>query len=71
MDGLEATRRLRAMGHTQLPILGLTASVKQHDYKELGFDDWLAKPTPLKELKEKIIRAKQGDTSLSSNMSKQ
>lgn len=40
MDGLEATRRLRTMGYSDLPILGLTASVKRSDYEELGFDDW-------------------------------
>jgi len=59
MDGLEATRRLRTLGHTTLPIVALTASVKQHDYTELGFDDWLSKPLPLKELKEKILLHKQ------------
>eukprot|EP00934_Nitzschia_sp_Nitz4_P001615 Nitzschia sp. Nitz4//scaffold148_size54725//5350//7512//NITZ4_006651-RA/size54725-processed-gene-0.7-mRNA-1//1//CDS//3329536727//1615//frame0 len=54
MDGLEATRRLRAMGFTDLPILGLTASMKHSDYRELGFDDWLGKPVPMNELKMKL-----------------
>ncbi|KAL3906062.1 MAG: hypothetical protein SGILL_009428, partial [Bacillariaceae sp.] len=57
MDGLEATRRLRAKGFIDLPILALTASVKQCDYKDLGFNDWLPKPTPLKQLQEKLQKS--------------
>eukprot|EP00533_Pseudo-nitzschia_delicatissima_P009525 CAMPEP_0116103348 /NCGR_PEP_ID=MMETSP0327-20121206/13834_1 /TAXON_ID=44447 /ORGANISM="Pseudo-nitzschia delicatissima, Strain B596" /LENGTH=1146 /DNA_ID=CAMNT_0003595447 /DNA_START=25 /DNA_END=3465 /DNA_ORIENTATION=- len=56
MDGLEATRRLRTMGHTDLPILGLTASVKRSDYEELGFTDWLPKPILMKDLKAKLLK---------------
>jgi len=55
MDGVEATSRLRTLGFVDLPILGLTASVKQSDYRDLGFDDWLSKPIPLKDLKEKRL----------------
>ena len=65
MDGLEATRRLRTMGYTDLPIVGLTASVKRLDFQELGFDDWLAKPTPLKELKKKLDQLGLGESSSS------
>ena len=54
MDGLEATRRLRTSGFTDLPILGLTASVKRSDYEELGFTDWLPKPILMKDLKAKL-----------------
>jgi CheY-like chemotaxis protein len=54
MDGLEATRRLRHMGYTNLPILGLTASQKRSDFEDLGFDDWLPKPIPMNELKAKL-----------------
>lgn len=54
MDGLEATRRLRTSGYTDLPILGLTASVKRSDYEELGFTDWLPKPILMKDLKAKL-----------------
>ncbi|KAG7351556.1 sensor histidine kinase [Nitzschia inconspicua] len=54
IDGLEATRRLRSMGYANLPIYGLTASVGRSDYAELGFDDWLPKPIPLKRLREKL-----------------
>jgi CheY-like chemotaxis protein len=54
MDGLEATRRLRTLGYSHLPILGLTASVKRSDYQELGFDDWLPKPILMDTLKAKL-----------------
>ena len=66
MDGLEATRRLRTMGYSELPIYGLTASVARNDYKELGFDDWIGKPIPMKDLKSKLGRLK--DTAASSGM---
>ncbi len=54
MDGLEATRRLRTMGYAQLPIYGLTASVARSDFQDLGFNDWIAKPIPMKDLKRKL-----------------
>lgn len=54
MDGLEATRRLRIMGYTELPIYGLTASMARSDFNDLGFTDWLAKPIPMKDLKKKL-----------------
>lgn len=56
MDGLEATRRLRALGFEDLPIYGLTASVARNDYQELGFDDWIGKPIPMKDLKFKLYQ---------------
>ncbi|KAG7345878.1 PAS domain containing protein [Nitzschia inconspicua] len=59
MDGLEATRRLRHMGYTNLLILGLTASQKRTDFEDLGFDDWLPKPIPMKELKLKLRHAQK------------
>jgi len=58
MDGLEATRRIRSKGYADLPILGLTASVSRSDYTELGFNDWLPKPIPMKELSYKLHRIK-------------
>jgi CheY-like chemotaxis protein len=58
MDGLEATRRIRSMGYSTLPILGLTASVARSDFTELGFSDWLPKPIPMRELKSKLHRIK-------------
>jgi len=59
MDGLEATRRLRMLGYSDLPIIGLTASVARSDFTELGFDDWLAKPVPMKALKMKLHHLRQ------------
>jgi CheY-like chemotaxis protein len=56
MDGLEATRRLRTLGYTNLPIYGLTASVQRSDFSELGLDDWIPKPVPMKDLKSKLYR---------------
>jgi CheY-like chemotaxis protein len=44
------------MGYVDLPIYGLTASVGRSDYAELGFNDWLPKPIPMKELKEKLAK---------------
>jgi signal transduction histidine kinase/HPt (histidine-containing phosphotransfer) domain-containing protein/BarA-like signal transduction histidine kinase len=46
MDGLEATRRLRAMGHT-LPVVGLTAAVDRSDFDAClaaGMDAHVGKP---------------------------
>lgn len=59
MDGFEATRRLRTLGYTNLPIFGLTASVARSDFTELGFDDWLPKPILMKDLKSKLYRLKK------------
>ena len=59
MDGLEATRRLRTLGYNDLPIYGLTASVMQRHYADLGFDDWLSKPILMKDLKAKLYRLKE------------
>jgi CheY-like chemotaxis protein len=53
-DGFEATKRLRCMGYTCLPIYGLTASVVRSDYSDLGFNDWLPKPIRMKDLKVKL-----------------
>jgi len=44
MDGIEATKRLRAMGYT-LPIIAMTASIHEGEkLLELGMDDLLLKP---------------------------
>ena len=63
VDGLEATRYLRSKGYKDLPIYGLTANAKQSDYAELGFDDWLQKPIPANDLKNKLhqlLKSKRG-----------
>jgi CheY-like chemotaxis protein len=59
MDGLEATKRLRRLGYTDLQIFGLTASVLRSDFSELGFDDWIPKPVTLKDLKTRLVKFQQ------------
>lgn len=47
MDGLEATRQLRARGYTRIPIIALTASVLEEDRIAClgaGMNDHMAKP---------------------------
>jgi CheY-like chemotaxis protein len=56
MDGLEATRRIRRLGYTRLPVIGLTASVGRSDFAELGFSDWLPKPIRMNELKSRLLQ---------------
>jgi CheY-like chemotaxis protein len=46
MDGLDATVAIRQSGN-QTPIVALTANVMAediHEYREMGCDDYLAKP---------------------------
>ncbi len=47
MDGLEATRRLRAAGFTDIPIIAMTAGAWEGDRQrclEAGMNDYIAKP---------------------------
>ena len=47
LDGLAATRQIRAAGHTRLPIVGLTANAFEDDRqacRQAGMNDCLAKP---------------------------
>ena len=69
MDGLEATRRLRAMpGVQQMPILALTANAFAEDRKachEAGMDDVVTKPVKPDVLYEKMLEwlaARSSDT---------
>jgi two-component system sensor histidine kinase RpfC len=53
LDGIEATRRIRADGDNRLPIIGLTASVmkeEQQRYLDAGMDDVVAKPVEAAQL---------------------
>ena len=67
MDGLEATRRLRAAPETQhIPVIALTARAMAGDREqvlEAGCDDYATKPIDLAELLEKIqaLLAKRGE----------
>jgi signal transduction histidine kinase/ActR/RegA family two-component response regulator len=61
MDGLEATRRIRAQepGHRRVPIVALTAAAFDEDRlrcAESGMDDFLAKPVRMMELEKTLAR---------------
>ncbi|WP_374469010.1 ATP-binding protein [Phenylobacterium sp.] len=64
MDGLEATRRIRAeearTGRPRTPILALTANVMTHqlaEYRAAGMDDCVAKPIEVQRLYAAISEA--------------
>ncbi|MEN9904111.1 MAG: hypothetical protein RLZZ555_676 [Pseudomonadota bacterium] len=60
MDGLEATRRIRAMpGLGQLPIIAMTANAMAGDRErclQAGMQDHVAKPIDPKDLETKLLR---------------
>lgn len=59
MDGLEATRQIRALGLNNLPIIALTAAVLQNDIamaKEAGMDDYIPKPLDAIELQNVLAK---------------
>jgi len=62
LDGLEATlaiRKLENLSGSHVPIIALTANVLEEHRREAqqaGFDDYLAKPVKLEELRAKILK---------------
>ncbi|MDG2522255.1 ATP-binding protein [Caulobacter segnis] len=67
MDGLTATRRIRAaekaQGRQRTPIVAITASVLSHEtqaYLAAGMDDYIAKPIDLNQLLAAIERVLSG-----------
>ena len=47
LDGLEATRKIRELGHRDIPIIAMTAAAMQEDRDmclESGMNDYIAKP---------------------------
>ncbi len=59
MDGLEATRRLRSAGATDVPIIALTANTGKKNIDacfEAGMNDFLSKPFKPRELRAKISK---------------
>ncbi len=62
MDGLEATRRIRELGFTDIPIIAMTANAMKGDREkclEAGMNDYISKPikreTVFKILEEKLL----------------
>ncbi len=59
MDGLKATAALREAGKQDLPIVALTAAVRNEDREkceQAGFDDFLGKPIDPEQLEEKLAK---------------
>jgi CheY-like chemotaxis protein len=58
MDGIDATKELRLKGYnmSDLPIVGLTASVNFFDFFDLGMNDCLKKPVRILDLKAALIK---------------
>ncbi|MES2918545.1 MAG: response regulator [Pseudomonadota bacterium] len=59
MDGITATRSLRAQGFAELPIIALTANNREADRKECreaGMNDFLAKPIRYEDLHACLCR---------------
>lgn len=53
MDGISATRRLRAQGYSEIPVIALTANNRDSDRQECraaGMSDFLAKPIKYEDL---------------------
>jgi CheY-like chemotaxis protein len=61
LDGIEATKRIRAMatGCADIPIIGVTAHALKGDRERVldaGMNDYLTKPIVMDELFEKIVQ---------------
>jgi CheY-like chemotaxis protein len=59
MDGLEATRRIRALDSHRMPIIAFTANVMPDDREKClaaGMDDYLSKPLQLDDLTAALER---------------
>ena len=57
MDGLEATRRIRAAGEPRVPIVAITANAFDQDRQaclDAGMDDFVAKPIEPEALRERL-----------------
>ncbi|MGE0487768.1 MAG: response regulator [Vulcanimicrobiota bacterium] len=63
MDGLEATRRIRARGLERLPIVAVTANASAEDRNEClaaGMNDYITKPVKAEELAQVLTRHLSG-----------
>ena len=66
MDGLEATRRIRAMpgAVSRIPVIAMTAGATPEDVRRSlagGLDDHISKPLDPGELREKLNHWLAGD----------
>jgi CheY-like chemotaxis protein len=58
MDGIEATRRIRAMGYT-VPIIAMTASAMSDQVKsayDIGMNGYITKPVRRSQLQETLLK---------------
>ena len=59
MDGIETTRRIRAMGYAGIPIIALTANAIEgirDQYIQAGMNDFMSKPIEPNELNKILLR---------------
>jgi signal transduction histidine kinase/HPt (histidine-containing phosphotransfer) domain-containing protein/ActR/RegA family two-component response regulator len=64
MDGYEATRRIRASGKRDVPIIALTADAMQGHHGRCirdGMNDFLSKPVELRQLSDVLAKWLRGD----------
>jgi PAS domain S-box-containing protein len=63
VDGLEATRRIRAAGNTKTAIIAVTANVLRGERERCataGMSDYLSKPIQVDALRDALLRAETG-----------
>jgi signal transduction histidine kinase/CheY-like chemotaxis protein len=58
MDGIDATKEIRnnGYGESDLPIVGLTASMQNVDWNQIGMNDCLKKPIRMVDLKKCLAK---------------
>jgi CheY-like chemotaxis protein len=59
LDGIEATRIIRAEINKDLPVIALTAAVTKEDIERTqaaGMNDFLTKPLEVNMLKSKLLK---------------
>ncbi len=59
MDGLESTKKIRELGHVEVPIIAMTANINFEDRQKCfdsGMNDFVSKPINLNGLKELMLK---------------